>query len=95
MVWTVEITENAAKQIKKLGSVEAERIRDYLRNKVAVFECPRQSGKSLQGARLGKYWRYRVGDYRILCELHDDELLVLVVAVGHRRKVYSKPEGRQ
>ena len=89
MVWKIEVTDHAAKQIKKLGAFETKRIRKYLGDRVASFENPRQSGKSLQGTRLGKYWRYRVGDYRILCELHDNELLVLVVEVAHRRKVYS------
>ena len=88
LVWKIEVTDHAAKQIKKLGASEAKRIQDYLRNRVANFEHPRQSGKSLQGTQLGKYWRYRVGDYRILCELHDNELLVLVVEVAHRRKIY-------
>ena len=87
--WRIEVTEKAAKQIKKLGSVDAKRIRDYLRDRIAPLEHPRQLGKPLQGSELGSYWRYRVGDYRILCELHDDELIVLVIEAGHRRKIYG------
>ena len=88
MAWKIEITQRAARQIKKLGAVEAKRIRDYLRDRVAPLEHPRQLGKPLQGSEFGSYWRYRVGDYRILCELRDAELVVLVVEAGHRREVY-------
>lgn len=88
LAWKIEITERAAKQIKKLGASDAKRIRDYLRNRIAPLEHPRQLGKPLQGPELGSYWRYRVGDHRILCELHDDKLIVLVVEAGHRREVY-------
>ena len=88
MPWRIEVTLAAAKQIKKLGRSEASRISAYLRDRIAALEDPRQLGKPLSGSELGSYWRYRVGDYRILCELHDDELLVLVVEAGHRREVY-------
>jgi mRNA interferase RelE/StbE len=89
LAWEIEITEKAAKQIKKLGTTDAKRIRDYLRDRIAQLDHPRQLGKPLQGSELGSYWRYRVGDYRILCELHDDELVVLVIEAGHRRKIYG------
>lgn len=88
LAWEIEITERAAKQIKKLGASDAKRIRDYLRDRIAPLDHPRQLGKPLQGSELGSYWRYRVGDYRLLCELHDTELIVLVVEAGHRREVY-------
>ncbi len=66
LAWRIEVTEKAAKQIKKLGSADAKRIRDYLRDRIALLDHPRQLGKPLQGSELGSYWRYRVGDYRIL-----------------------------
>lgn len=91
MTWRVEIAEGAARQIKKLGPSGATRIRDYLRDRIAPLQDPRQLGKPLRGSELGAFWRYRVGDYRILCELRDDELLVLVIAVGHRRSIYNRP----
>ncbi|MEY0834529.1 type II toxin-antitoxin system RelE/ParE family toxin, partial [Providencia alcalifaciens] len=50
---------------------------------------PRQSGKSLKG-ELGEFWRYRVGDYRILCEIRDDELVILATTIGHRKEIYDK-----
>ncbi|TRD15231.1 type II toxin-antitoxin system RelE/ParE family toxin [Palleronia caenipelagi] len=88
MAWTIEITAEAAKQIKKLGGADAKRIRDYLRDRIASLEDPRQLGKPLKGSELGHLWRYRVGDWRVLCSLEDDRLVVLVVALGHRRNVY-------
>lgn len=89
LAWTIEVTGNAAKQIKRLGSADAKRIIDYLRDRIAQLDHPRQLGKPLQGSELGSYWRYRVGDYRILCELDDCELIVLVIEAGHRRKIYG------
>ena len=91
MTWRVEIAESAARQIKKLGPSAAARVRDYLRDRIAPLQDPRQLGKPLRGSELGAFWRYRVGDYRILCELRDDELLVLVIEVGHRRSIYTRP----
>lgn len=91
MAWRIEITERAARQIKKLESPEAARIRTYLRDRIAPLDHPRRVGTPLCGSRPSNYWRYRVGDYRILCELRDDDLLVLVIEVGHRRSIYRRP----
>ena len=90
MVWKIEIAERAAKQIKNLNPPDAARIRAYLRDRLSPLDHPRQAGAPLHGSELGNYWRYRVGDYRILCELRDDELLVLVIEVGHRRSIYRR-----
>ena len=88
MAWRVEVTPAAAKQIRKLGAVDAGRIRAFLRERLAALDDPRQLGKPLTGSELGRFWRYRVGDYRLLCEVQDGALVVLVVEVGHRRDVY-------
>lgn len=66
----------------------AKRILDYLDNRVAVLDDPRVLGKQLKGM-LGEFWRYRVGDYRILCEIHDGELVILAAMIGHRRDIYQ------
>ena len=66
----------------------ARRIVDFLDLRIAVLDDPRHSGKSLKG-ELGEFWRYRVGDYRILCEIRDDELVILAATIGHRRDVYE------
>ena len=91
MAWRIEITETAAKQIKKLDPSEAARIRIYLRGRLAQLDHPRQTGTPLRGSGLGEYWRYRAADYRILCELRDHDLLVLVIEAGHGRSIYRRP----
>ncbi|NKN32687.1 type II toxin-antitoxin system RelE family toxin [Marichromatium bheemlicum] len=87
MAWRIELTDEAAKQLKKIGHADAKRIRDDLRSRLQPLEDPRQLGKSLTG-QLGELWRYRVGDYRLIASIEDDEILILVVRIGHRRKVY-------
>jgi mRNA interferase RelE/StbE len=87
-VWTIELSDAARKDIKKLGHAEAKRIIDFLRDRVAVSSNPRRLGLALTGSKLGHLWRYRVGDYRVICELHDNRLVVLVIEIGHRREIY-------
>ena len=90
MAWRIEVAERAARQIGKLDPPDAARIRAHLRDRLAPLDDPRQAGAPLHGSEIGSYWRYRVGDYRILCELRDDALLVLVIEVGHRRSIYRR-----
>ena len=85
---TVIYLEKARKQISKLDNVSKRRILDYM-DDVAQLENPRERGKMLIGNMLG-LWRYRVGDYRILCKIRDEELIITVVEVGHRREVYDE-----
>ncbi|MCK8069797.1 type II toxin-antitoxin system RelE/ParE family toxin [Cobetia marina] len=87
MAWQIELTGAAHKQLKKIGHAEAKRIRDYLRERIQPLEDPRQLGKPLQG-QLGELWRYRVGDYRLIAQIEDDRVCVLVVRIGHRRDIY-------
>ena len=87
MGYSVRLHEHALKQLKKLDRQIARRIIDYL-DEVAALDDPRTRGKGLSGDRAG-VWRYRVGDYRVLCELLDTELVILALEVGHRRRVYD------
>lgn len=89
MAWRIELTDDAVKQLKKMGHTDAKRIRDYLRSRVQPLEDPRQSGKPLTG-HLGELWRYRVGDYRIIARIEDEEVLILVIRIGHRRDIYRR-----
>lgn len=89
LTWTIEYEEKAAKRLRKLDKATARQIRDYLQKRVAERDDPRTLGKALTGAQLGGFWRYRVGDYRIICELQDQRLVVLVLKVGHRRQIYD------
>ena len=88
MAWRIELTETAAKQIGKLDKGEAKRITAFLRQRLATLADPRSTGKALAGPQLGAYWRYRVGDYRIICDIQDGKLCVLVIEVGNRREIY-------
>ena len=87
MAWTVDYTETARKQLRKLDKQVARRILDFLDERVAAAEEPRSTGKALTGP-LGSFWRYRVGEYRIICDIQDGRLRVLVVQIGNRREVY-------
>ncbi|MEA3291083.1 MAG: type II toxin-antitoxin system RelE/ParE family toxin [Pseudomonadota bacterium] len=87
MAWTIKYATTAEKQLRKLNQQIARRIVDFMDNRIAALDDPRSIGKTLSGP-LGDLWRYRVGDYRVICDINDDELTVIVVRVGHRRKVY-------
>lgn len=87
LAWQIELTDAAAKQLKKIGHTEVKRIRDYLRERIQPLEDPRQLGKPLQG-NMGELWRYRVGDYRLVAQIENDRVCVLVVRIGHRKEVY-------
>jgi mRNA interferase RelE/StbE len=89
MAWKIEFDPAAIKELEKLDKTVERRIVKFLRNRVANLEDPRQIGGSLQGTSSG-LWKYRVGDYRVICSLEHDRLVVLVLQVGHRREVYNR-----
>ena len=66
----------------------AGRILDFLEKRIAPLEDPRTSGKSLKG-ELGLFWRYRIGDYRVLCDIQEEKLMILAILIGHRKNVYK------
>jgi mRNA interferase RelE/StbE len=82
LVWRIELTETATKQLSKLDRQTARRITTYMRERIAPLDDPRTFGKVLKGP-LGDLWRYRVGDWRIICEIRDDVMRVLVVRIGN------------
>jgi mRNA interferase RelE/StbE len=86
--WTVEIAEVAENQLKRLDPPIRNRILDYLFDRIEGCKNPRHFGEPLKANRAG-LWRYRVGDFRVICEIQDDRLVVLVIAIGHRREVYK------
>ena len=87
MAWTLRISETARRQFKKLDRSTDQALLRYLNRLLLEVENPRQRGKGLTANRTG-LWRYRVGDYRVICDIQDDQLLVLVLQVAHRRDVY-------
>ena len=86
MAWTIEYSAKAVKELKKIDKKAASTIIDYL-NDIAQQEDPRSKGKVLKGDKR-QFWRYRVGNYRILCSIEDEELVILATHLGHRKDVY-------
>ena len=87
MAWTIKYTDQAKGQLRKMDRQAARRIVDYMDERIAPSDDPRSAGKALSGP-LGAFWRYRVGDCRVICDIQDSRLTVLVIEVGNRREVY-------
>jgi len=85
--WTVEVGDVAERQLRKLDPQVRRRILDWLDDRIEGCKNPRHFGEALKGGRAG-LWRYRIGDYRVICDIQDQHLVVLALAVGHRREVY-------
>lgn len=88
MAWKVELDEAAEHELDKLDPQVARRILSFLFDRLAKLDDPRSIGEALKGSKLGDFWKYRVGDYRIVASIEDGALRVLVVRVGNRREVY-------
>lgn len=86
MTWNIKWEDFAVKQLRKLDKQIEKRIISYL--KKVVLEDPRKQGKPLTGDK-SLFWRYRMGEYRIICRIVDDEFVVLIIAVGHRKEIYN------
>ena len=87
MAWTVEVSDVAERQLRKLDRPVQKRIVDWLCDRIEGCKNPRHFGEPLKGGRAG-LWRYRIGDFRVLCDIQDERLIVLVLTIGHRREVY-------
>jgi len=88
MAWKVELDPAAVRELRKIDQKQARRILTFLHERVAPLDDPRSIGQALKGSRLGIYWKYRVGDYRVISSIEDDALRILVVRIGNRRDVY-------
>jgi len=87
LAWTIDYTNTAKTQLRKLDKQAARRILDFMDERVAGRDDPRSTGKALTGP-LGGLWRYRIGDFRVICDIQDDALRILVLQLGNRRDVY-------
>lgn len=90
MAWTVEFADSAAKQLRKLDRQVATRILTFMHERVAKLDDPRAVGEALHGKEFGAFWKYRVGDYRVIADIDDTIVQILVVRVGNRREVYRR-----
>jgi mRNA interferase RelE/StbE len=88
MAWRVELDPAAERELSKLDPQVARRILVFLHDRVASLGDPRSIGEALKGSNLDEFWKYRVGDYRVIANIEDDAVRILVVRIGHRRKVY-------
>jgi mRNA interferase RelE/StbE len=88
MAWKVELSAEADRELSKLDAQHRTRILKFLQNRVAMLDDARSIGQGLRGSRLGEFWKYRVGPYRLICKIENDRLLVLVLRIGHSREIY-------
>jgi mRNA interferase RelE/StbE len=88
MAWKVELGRAAERELDRLDPPAARRILVFLHGRVALLDDPRSIGEALKGSKLGDFWKYRVGDYRIICSIEDHALRILIVRIGNRREVY-------
>ena len=93
MAWRIELAGRVAKEIDKLDGPVRRRLLRFLTDRLATLEDPRGLGEALKGPKYGELWKYRVGDYRLICKIEDDRLVVLVLRVGHRREIYRGGSG--
>ena len=87
MIYELKYEARAVKQIKKLDPATRKLIKSWIEKNLLNTDNPRQHGKGLT-VSLSQYWRYRVGDFRILAEINDAEIIIIIVEVGHRRDIY-------
>ncbi|NMX04477.1 type II toxin-antitoxin system RelE family toxin [Mobiluncus mulieris] len=87
MIWKIKYTGEAYKQLRKMDKIAARRVESYVN--VSSLDDPRQRGKALTGV-FGGLWRYRVGDYRVICKIIDGELTVIVMRIAHRSRAYRE-----
>ena len=88
MAWKIKFLPEAKKDLKKLDKSVAQRVLRFLFDRVRPLDDPRQLGEALRGLELGKYWKYRLGDYRIITQIRDNEIIILVIHFGHRKDIY-------
>jgi mRNA interferase RelE/StbE len=89
MAWKIEFERAALKELEKLDKPVEQRILKFLHQRLGKLDDPRKIGARLQGT-LSEFWKYRVGDYRLICSLENDRLVVLVLRIGHRKEVYKQ-----
>jgi len=89
LIWKIEFDDRARRELRKLAPEIQQKILRYLRMRIAEGGDPRAFGKPLR-QNLAGLWRYRVGDYRLICRLEDERVVVFVLQVGHRREIYDE-----
>jgi mRNA interferase RelE/StbE len=89
LAWQIKFDADALKELRKLDKPIQVRLVGFLRRRVSLLEDPRSIGEALSGDKLGQFWKYRVGDWRLVCDIQDQRIIVRVLRIGHRREVYK------
>jgi mRNA interferase RelE/StbE len=90
MAWKIEFQRPAERELEKLNGETIRRILGFLHNRIANSENPRSIGEALRGSELGNFWKYRVGDYRLIADIDDEAVRILIVRIGNRRDIYRR-----
>jgi mRNA interferase RelE/StbE len=90
MAWKIELDTAAERELDKLDPQTARRILTFLHGRVANLDDPRSIGEALKGSKLGEFWKYRVGDYRIITNIEDGNLRIMIIKIGNRKEVYRE-----
>jgi len=90
LAWRIEFDDKARKDLAALDKTIARRITAFLRERVSTLDDPRSIGEALKGSKLDAFWKYRVGDYRVIASIEDEALRILVVRIGNRKEVYRQ-----
>jgi len=88
LAFEIEFDPDAVKDLRKLDRQVQQRLIGFLKLRVAALDNPRDLGEALAGGKFGTYWKYRVGDWRIICDIQDRRIVVRVMRIGNRREVY-------
>ena len=90
MAWTIEFHPGAEKELARIGSVATARVLRFLNERIAPLDNPRAIGEALKGPEFGAFWKYRVGDYRVIARIEDRTVTILVLRIGDRKSVYKR-----
>ena len=90
MVWRIEFDPRAVKELSKFDRPIQQRIIKGLRERIATLVDPRSIGEALRGEELGRFWKYLIGTYRVICDIRDEDIVILVIRIGDRKEVYEK-----
>ena len=88
MAWQIEFDPGALKDLRKIDKPIQVRLLGFLRSRLSTLDDPRSIGEALSGQRMGSYWKYCVGDWRIICDIQDQRIVVRVLRIGNRREIY-------
>jgi mRNA interferase RelE/StbE len=89
LAWQIEFDPAASKELKKLDPQVSKRILAFLKTRLATQGNPRKLGQALTGSKLGEFWKYRVGDFRIIASIEDNTVCILVLRIGNRKEIYK------